>query len=285
MLTLPTPANLCGSFQQSSTTVTQAVTFNAENASVVVQVTNGATTDTYTNPTFASGVATFAAVDFDPGQNDVTATETDPAGNMTTFATVPCSVTIGSAPVVTFTTPTAGQILCPIGSTMPGCIPDTDSSTAGWQGTVTVHVTGDGQPITSGNVTFTDRRDDARDAAPRRSTRTATPRSRRHAARGTITIVATTDNIPNRGVGTGSVTVTVDLGQPAAPTGLTAAIADRRQTSMQLSGRAGRQRRRGGGLRHPLREDADHRRHLVQRRHGRHVHGAAARAASPTGSS
>ncbi len=52
---------------------------------------------------------------------------------------------------------------------------------------------------------------------------------------GSVTIVATTNNIPNRGVGTGSVTVTVDLGPPAAPTNLTAVVADRRRTSMQLA--------------------------------------------------
>jgi hypothetical protein len=52
---------------------------------------------------------------------------------------------------------------------------------------------------------------------------------------GQVTIVATTDNLPNRGVGTGSVTVTVDLGPPAAPTGLTATVADRRRTSIQLN--------------------------------------------------
>ena len=153
-LMLRTPANLCGSFIQSSTTVTQAVTFNAENGSVVLQVTNGATTDTYMSPSFSSGVATFAAVDFDLGQNDLTATETDPAGNVTTL-TASCIVTVGSAPVVTFNTPIAGQILCAIGSTVPGCILDTDDTTPGWQGSVAVHVTGDVQPITSGNVTFT----------------------------------------------------------------------------------------------------------------------------------
>ena len=52
-LTLMSPAGLCGSFQQSATTVTQTVTFNAESDRVVLQVTNGATTDTYTTPAFA----------------------------------------------------------------------------------------------------------------------------------------------------------------------------------------------------------------------------------------
>jgi hypothetical protein len=105
--------------------------------------------------TFASGTATFANINFNPGQNDVTATETDPAGNRTTFATVPCRVTVGSAPVVQFTTPTANQILCPNGSTAT-CVKDVDATTADWQGAITVHVTGDGQPLANGGtVTFT----------------------------------------------------------------------------------------------------------------------------------
>ena len=52
---------------------------------------------------------------------------------------------------------------------------------------------------------------------------------------GVDTIVATTDNIPSAGVGTGSVTVTVDLTAPNAPTGVTALVLDRRKTSMQLT--------------------------------------------------
>ena len=232
-LMLRTPADLCGKFIQSSTTVTMPVTFNAENGSVVVQVTNGATTDTYMNPSFSSGVATFPAIDFDLGQNDLTATETDPAGNMTTLAS--CIVTVGSGPVVTFNTPTAGQILCPVGSTTPGCILDTDGNTAGWQGSVAVHVTGDGQPITSGNVTFTvGGTMIGTSPAPLDSNGNATLTAVT-LPEGSVTIVATTDNIPNRGVGTGSVTVTVDLGPPAAPTSLLAVVVDRRRTSMQLT--------------------------------------------------
>jgi hypothetical protein len=52
---------------------------------------------------------------------------------------------------------------------------------------------------------------------------------------GIVTIVATTDNLPVFGVGTGSVTVRVDLNAPMVVTNLAAAVLDRRQTSMQLS--------------------------------------------------
>jgi Fibronectin type III domain len=237
VLTLRTPANLCGSFQQSSTTITQDVTLNAENGNVVMQVANGTAVDTLAPSSFASGVATFLAVQFDPGQNDVTATDRDPAGNLTALAPVPCSVTIGSAPVVTFTAPATGSILCPMGSSTPGCIQDGDNdATNGWQGTVAVHVTANGAPVTSGNVTFTvggtplGAGTVALDASGNAVLGTGVT-----LAEGLITIVATTSNIPGNGVGTGSTTVTVDLGPPSAPTGLTAAVLDRRQTSFQLS--------------------------------------------------
>src|SRR5262245_790224 len=233
LLTLRTPANLCGSFQQSSTTVTQDVTFNAENASVVLRVTNNGVILTRMNPTFAGGVATFTAVEFDPGRNDVTASESDLAGNVTTLTPVPCSVTIGSAPVVTFTAPTAGQLLCPSGSTVPGCVQDSDAATAGWQGTVTVHVTAAGQAVTSGNVTFTIGTTTLGMAtidASGNATLTGVT-----LPEGSVTIVATTNNIPDHGVGSGSVTVTVDLGTPTPPSVLTVTELDRRQTSFQLS--------------------------------------------------
>jgi hypothetical protein len=235
VLTLATPANLCGSFFQSSTAVTQAVTFNAENGSVILQVANGATTPTYMPSSFASGVATFAAVPFNPGQSDVTATETDPAGNQTTFPSTACSVIVGSAPVVSYNTPTAGQILCPIGSSTPGCIQDGDMNTAGWQGTVAVHVSGDGQPLTTGTVTFTVGTTTLGSGAVAIDMNGNAVLSGVTLPEGTITILATTSNIPNRGVGTGTVTVTVDMTAPSAPTGLVATIADRRKTSMQLS--------------------------------------------------
>ena len=125
--------------------MTQALTFNAETSSVVLQVTNGATTDTYSTPSFASGVATFTAVDFDPGQNDVTATESDPAGNVTTLLPFPCSVIIGSAPVVTFTTPTVGPDPVPDRLADAPAASRTTTRHAGWQGNLTVHVTGDGR--------------------------------------------------------------------------------------------------------------------------------------------
>src|SRR4029077_38823 len=135
-----------------------------------------------------------------------------------------CTVTVGSAPVVTFTKPTAGQVLCPAGSPTAGCDPDTDPTMPGWQGTLIVHVTGDGNPITTGTVTFTVGGQMLGAGAVAidgsgNATLTNAPLSE-----GTVTIVAPPSNIPNRGVGTGSVPVNVDLSTPDAPTNLAATV-------------------------------------------------------------
>ena len=109
-LAFVSPAGLCGSFTQSATTVRQDVAYTADDSLVVADVTNNGVTTTYDTPAYVSGVATFGSVAFAEGQNALVATESDPAGNATVLAT--CTVTIGSAPVVTFTTPTAGALLC-----------------------------------------------------------------------------------------------------------------------------------------------------------------------------
>jgi hypothetical protein len=235
ILSLMTPAGLCGSFQQSSTTVTQTLTFNAENGSVVLQVANGATTDTYSTPAFANGVATFTAVDFDPGQSAVTASGSDPAGNVTTLLPDPCTVIIGSAPVVTFTTPIAGQVLCPVGSPNAGtCIVDAAPGTPGWQGNLTVHVSGDGAPIMTGNVTFSVGTTTLGTAAL--DTNGNATLANASLPIGMITVVATTDNVPNRGVGSGTVAVNViDDVVPTIPTNLKVTVVDRRGVTMHLA--------------------------------------------------
>jgi hypothetical protein len=233
-LTVNAPSGLCGSFDLSSTAVTQAVSFNAENGGVSVQLTNGSSTTTYNTPTFATGVATFSNVVFNTGENDLVVTATDPAGNSTTLTPNPCMVTVGAAPVVTFVKPVAGAVLCPTGSLNPGCVIDSQSGTPGWQGDVSVHVTVDGQPLTGVNVTFmvgtTTLGMPALDAGGNGTLTDVT------LPNGTVTIVATTDNVPNHGVGTASVTVNVvDATPPTAVSGLQVSVTDRRKTTMRLT--------------------------------------------------
>ena len=230
-LAFASPVGLCGSFTQSATTITDDVAYTADYGLVVANVTNNGVTTSYDTPAFIGGVATFSNVAFTEGQNALVATESDPAGNATVLAT--CTVTIGTAPVVTFTTPTTGALLCSSTGTAPGCINDTDASTPGWQGNLTVHVTasltnvvGSVITFTNGATTFPTATTDANGDAT--LTGVTIPE-------GAQTILATTDNVPGAGVGSGSVAVTVDSLAPNAPTGLSATVVDRRKTSMSLS--------------------------------------------------
>jgi FG-GAP-like repeat len=231
-LTFLSPGGLCGSFTQSSTTVTEDVAYTADDKLVVADLTNNGVTTTYDTPAYVGGVATFGGVAFAEGQNALVATESDPAGNATVLAT--CTVTIGTAPVVKFTTPTAGALLCPSTATNPACINDSTPGTTGWQGSLAVTVTaGSGQPVVGSVITFTD-------GATTFGTATTDATGNATLAGVTVpeggqTIVATTDNVPLAGVGSGTVTVTVDTTPPNAPTNLTALVLDRRKTSMQLT--------------------------------------------------
>ena len=236
-LALASPAGLCGTFTQSSSTVTEDVAYTADDALVVANVTNNGVTTSYDIPAYVGGVATFSNVAFTEGQNSLVATENDPAGNATVLAA--CTVTIGTGPVVSFTTPTAGAILCPSTGSAPGCIDDTDASTPGWQGNLTVHVTASGANVVGSVITFTN----GATTFPTATTDANGDATLSGATipEGTQTILATTDNIPGAGVGSGSVAVTVDTLAPNAPTGLLNATIPstdplaRRKVLMQLS--------------------------------------------------
>jgi hypothetical protein len=235
-LALASPAGLCGSFTQSAATVTADVSYTADDKLVVADVTNNGVTTTYDTPAFIGGVATFGSVAFTQGQNALVAIESDPAGNATALAT--CTVTIGNAPVVTFSTPTAGALLCPSTAATPGCIDDTDPSTPGWQGSLTVIVTANGAAENGSTVTFTDGATTL-GAATTNSSGVATL-SPVTIPEGTQTILATTDNVPGAGMGSGTVTVTVLTSTPGAPTVLSASVPNddvknRRKVLMALS--------------------------------------------------
>ncbi len=230
-LVFTSPAGLCGSFTQSASTVREDVSYTADDKLVVADVTNNGVTTTYDTPAFVNGVATFGSVAFAEGQNALVATESDPAGNATLLPT--CTVTIGTAPVVKFTTPTAGALLCPSTAVTSGCIDDTDASTPGWQGNLTVTVTVNGAAQNGVTITFTDGATTL-GVATTNAFGIATLSSVT-IPEGTQTILATTDNVPSAGVGSGTVTVTVDTVAPNAPTNCTALVLDRRQTSFQVT--------------------------------------------------
>ncbi|HEY2904079.1 MAG TPA: hypothetical protein VGL59_26055 [Polyangia bacterium] len=235
-ISLMSPANLCGSLQQAVGPFTTDVALTSDTATVVLSVANGASTSTRSNPTFAGGAATFTTVAFDQGQNNLTAVATDPAGNTNTLAPAPCTITVGGSPVVTFTTPLVSNSLCPNGSAVAGCLDDTNTGTAGWQGSITAHATVGGVPLGSTNVTFTIGATTLGTAmlnvngdATLAITTNIVPEG------SAVTFTATTDNVPAHGVGVGTVTVDVDTLPPAPPTGPSGAVVDYRQTSFRMT--------------------------------------------------
>jgi hypothetical protein len=231
-ISLTSPANLCGSFQQAFATFNTDLTYTTDTSNVTATITNNGTTATLSSPTFAAGMATFSGVMFNVGLNSLSALAKDAAGNVTATP-LPCDITVGMAPVVIFTSPTASNVLCPTTGSQANCINDTDAATPGWQGPLTVQALVGGVPLTTGNITFSVG-GTTLGSAPLDNTGHATLPSVTFLD-GDVTITATTDNVAGHGVGTGTVTVTVDLGPPGAPTGLAAAVLNRRQTSFQLS--------------------------------------------------
>ena len=230
-IALASPANLCGSFHQAFATFDTDIAFTTDTSNVTATITNAGTTDTLTSPTFAAGTATFSAVSLAVGQNSVAAVAKDAAGNATATP-LPCDVTVGVAPVVSFTSPQATNVLCPTTGSAANCIDDADGANTGWQGSLTVKATVNGLMLTTGNITFSVGAT-VLGSAPLDGTGHATLTGVT-LLDGSIKITATTDNIPGNGVGTVDVTVVVDLGPPNPPTSLTASVLDRRQTSFQL---------------------------------------------------
>src|SRR6185312_10201259 len=138
-LVLLSPPDLCNQFMQSSGTVTEDISFTADDRLVVLEVTNGTTTTTYDTPAFINGTVIFPGVTFTLLLNDTATTESDPAGNAVVFTPSgpgTCRVNVGMAPSVSFTTPVNGALLCPASAPATACAltMDNDVATAGWQG-------------------------------------------------------------------------------------------------------------------------------------------------------
>jgi hypothetical protein len=236
------PMPLCGAMLAApapSTTLTTDVSFNSNTSLVALKITNGMAF-TFGPPTFAAGAVTFSAVDFPQGANLVEAVATDPAGNVATLTPpVPmptCTVTVGSAPVVTFTAPGVGKNLCANGNALATCVADATpgaGAAAGWQGDITVHVTVDGVPLAAGNVAFTIA-GGAPQTAALNATGDATLTGITIADAAAVVLTATSDTIAGHGAGTATRTVIVDTQAPGGPTAVTATVLDRRKTSFTL---------------------------------------------------
>jgi len=231
--TVGAPA-ICNTLIQTATTSTQDVTLISTSDNLTLTVASSVGTMDYTPASYVAGVLRFNAVPFPPGQDTVTGTGTDAAGNVAGIPQ-PCVVTVGTPPIITMQTPTSTQNLCANGTVSTACIADTDAATAGWQGTLNAAVAIAGAPATSGTVTFT--------ASTIGVLGTANIDGTGHASLpgvalpdGTYTLTVQTSEIAGNGQGTLSRTLVVDTSAPTAPTGLAVAVNNRRQTSYKFSG-------------------------------------------------
>lgn len=222
-----TPTPLCGKLYQSAVDVIQSLVLLSTNSPVSLTVTSGGVPASYNQVSYTSGFASFGNVTFKVGTNSVVATTTKPSGNVGALQS-PCVVTVGNPPVVSWVTPTQASLF--------NVATDGSSGIAGWQGTLTVQtdVGGSGGTVTfkldcGGTVTTigTSNIDSSGVATLANATLP-------DCALGTLT--AETSNISGKGVGTASLSnKVIDTVVPNAPTGLAAAVKDRRATTFQLS--------------------------------------------------
>ena len=219
------PNPFCGSLITSATQVTTPVTLLTSAVPVVAQVTNGGNTATYTATTADIGQANLGPVDFLLGANAVVATTVDPAGNPGALVS-PCTVTVGNPPNVTWSSPLTNLNISN----------DTDPATAGWQGTLSVQT--DLAGVAGATVQFsTGVGNNLGTPIAIDGTGKATSPVLSIADVASITLTATTSDVPGRGVGSAKQTVVVDTLAPSAIADLTAVVpaALRRQTTFHVA--------------------------------------------------
>jgi hypothetical protein len=227
------PSDLCGIVYQSLTANTTAIRLLSTTPTVTMTVTTPTGPTDYPPTSWLNGFASFSSVTFPLGVNQVTAIGTDLAGNSGALMS-PCTVTVGTPPIVTFVTPQATNTLCASGSTAGSCVPDGDGATAGWQGDLDVTVTVSGIPNPSGTVDFTAGTTDLGTATidgtgHARLTNVTIPEGR------AVILTAATTDISSHGIGTSSETLVVDTVIPDRVTAVVATVKERRQTSFHLA--------------------------------------------------
>jgi hypothetical protein len=218
------PSPLCGALVQSTTPVSKPVTLLTSAVPVLVTVTNNGSAANYTATEAPLGQAPLGPVAFGLGVNTFVATTVDPAGNPGGLIS-PCEVTVGNPPNVAWVSPNVSKL---------NISNDTDPSTAGWQGTLTVQtdVGGSGATI---QFSTADGNLGAPVAVDGSGKATSPVVSLSDAA--SVTLTATTSDVPGRGVGSGKLTAVVDTVAPVVVTSLTATVppALRRQTTFHLA--------------------------------------------------
>ena len=225
LVTVTEPINLCGLLFQSDAALNLALRFSVGSRhplSVTVAPNGGAGVTEVFGPSGVPGLTEYRSMSFALGTNEVSATITEPSGNVGALET-PCIVTVGTPPVVVWTTPTSSSVF--------NAGTDADPNTPGWQGSLQVNVTN-----VEPNATLQFALNGTNLGAPvviqpngdATLTGVTIPES------GAVTLRATTDDL-GKGPGTASIgPFVVDVTIPDAVTGLTPRVQHRRQTTFRL---------------------------------------------------
>ncbi|MEI9939902.1 MAG: VCBS repeat-containing protein [Pseudomonadota bacterium] len=218
------PSPLCGSLIQSTTAIAKAVTLLTSAVPVNATVTNNGTTTPYTAATADIGHADLGQVVFGLGVNTLVATTVDPAGNPGALVT-PCTVTVGNPPHVTWSSPLSKLNVSS----------DTDTVAAGWQGALSVQTDLGG--VAGATIQFSTGAGNLGTPVAIDGTGKATSPVLTVADAASVTLTATTSDVPGRGIGSAKQTVVVDTLAPSAIADIAATIppALRRQTTFHLA--------------------------------------------------
>ncbi len=218
------PNPLCGSLIQSIAAVTRPVTLLTSSVPVLVTVTNNGSPVNYSAATADIGQAYLGQIAFGLGANTFIATTVDPAGNPGALVS-PCTVTVGNPPNVTWSTPAVSKL---------NISNDADPTTTGWQGTLSVQTDVGGSP--GATVQFSTATGNLGTPVAIDSSGKATSPQLTLTDAASLTLTATTSDVPGRGVGTGKLTVVVDTVAPSSIADLSAIVppALRRQTTFHL---------------------------------------------------
>jgi len=228
--TLPTlaafnPPDLCSLRIQSDVDATIPVTLTSTVAPITLAVDRPVSDSGVTLNAATAGRVT-GSVLFEPGVNSVSAQATEPSGNSVSLAQ-PCTITVGNPPTVVWTSPGG-----PFNKANDG-----DSSTLGWQGTLSVNVStspgGIPAPANTGTVTFTANGNALGTVSIVAGAATLSNVTIPEGA--SVALLATTSDFPPFGVGSSTTNVLVDSVAPGPVAGLSVVVSERRQTSFQLS--------------------------------------------------
>jgi len=218
------PSPLCGSLMQSATPVPTDVTLLTSAVPVLVTVSNGGTDTHYSAATADIGHVDLGQVVFGVGENTFVATAVDPAGNPGALVS-PCTVTVGNPPKVTWSSPLSKLNIAS----------DTDNVSVGWQGPLSVQT--DLAGVAGATVQFSAGAVNLGAPIAVDGTGKATSPVLTIADAASVTLTATTSDVPGRGVGTAVQSVVVDTLAPSAIASVAATVpaALRRQTTFHLA--------------------------------------------------